>query len=668
MMEIESGLFDHIVLQRNRRGVCDARVTGKASAEGTVLVTITAKGRTVPGFARKLAGRTRAGRLDVRLRGLPAGGPYDITLSAGTDSATVRDVLVGDVWLLGGQSNMEGWGLLSHAARPDPLVRACYLDDRWATARDPIHTFGACLDPVYVRLRGGRPAAPDTITGTGPGVAFGREMLRLTGVPQGLIPCAVKSSSMSQWDPALKKEGGNSLYGAMMRRFRKSGGHVAGLLWYQGCQDATAEAAPLYTDRMAAFVRALRRDTRTPGLPVAMVQIGRTLWRRTPESAVPWNSIQDQQRRLPETVRRVTVVPANDLALEDGIHLGGGAQQVLGKRLAVAMNALLRSRKDGLPPIAISRIACGHDHLSLARVTVEFGNVAGALRAAGRPSGFDAGASLPGGHVYDVRLAGKRAIVRTDIPLLDIAKYSLWYGPGGNPYCNITDGAGRPLPSFGPVSLAGEPAALTPFFRRLRVSRFLPLEGSIARLACPSPGFVPSSGTTQGKPDRRHPKRDTRHPTPYTDLSFAERIFPGDFCDLHADIARLGEQDHVVYLASAFKCSTAMKLRLLMGYDGPCKVWVDRRAVFCDPRGANPALPTDKARIPFQAAAGRHEIVIALGTNHGTTWGVYLRLQRTDVSPRRIAAGPGAYALPELIEAPGTESRLPRRPSAAQKT
>ena len=41
-----------------------------------------------------------------------------------------------------------------------------------------------------------------------------KEMLRRTGVPQGLIACAHGGTSMAQWSPKLKRLGGDSLYGA----------------------------------------------------------------------------------------------------------------------------------------------------------------------------------------------------------------------------------------------------------------------------------------------------------------------------------------------------------------------------------------------------------------------------------------------------------------------
>jgi len=173
-------------------------------------------------------------------------------------ASTVEDVLVGDVWILAGQSNMQGVGLLKHRLPPVDAVRAFYMDDRWAPAEDPIHNLDAAVDSVHVELSGGTRPQPARFTGVGPGVAFGQDMFEATGVPQGLIACAHGGTSMEQWDPALKRLGSRSLYGAMLRRFQKNGSRVAGVVWYQGESDANAEAAPHYTRRMKRLVRAMR--------------------------------------------------------------------------------------------------------------------------------------------------------------------------------------------------------------------------------------------------------------------------------------------------------------------------------------------------------------------------------------------------------------------------
>lgn len=93
-----AGVFgDHMVLQRG----APVPVWGSAVPGATVRVTLRGATRS----ARAAAD----GRWRVQLPAAPAGGPHDLIVQAG-QRLVLRDVLVGDVWLCSGQSNME-WPL-----------------------------------------------------------------------------------------------------------------------------------------------------------------------------------------------------------------------------------------------------------------------------------------------------------------------------------------------------------------------------------------------------------------------------------------------------------------------------------------------------------------------------------------------------------------------------
>ena len=118
------------------------------------------------------------------------------------------------------------------------MVRAFYMDDHWDIAQDPLHTYGQCVDEVHRLLSPGPSPWPRPLEGVGPAISFGQEMWRRTGVPQGLIACGHGGSSLDQWSPELKSTGSKSLYGATLRRVAKNSGRVAGILWYQGENEA----------------------------------------------------------------------------------------------------------------------------------------------------------------------------------------------------------------------------------------------------------------------------------------------------------------------------------------------------------------------------------------------------------------------------------------------
>ena len=85
------------------------------------------------------------------LGGIPAGGPYRIELRIqGTNAvAQVDNILVGDLWVLAGQSNMEGMGELVDVQQPDPLVHSFDLADNWVVAEEPLHTLVSAADRVH---------------------------------------------------------------------------------------------------------------------------------------------------------------------------------------------------------------------------------------------------------------------------------------------------------------------------------------------------------------------------------------------------------------------------------------------------------------------------------------------------------------------------------------
>ena len=615
-MHISDGLFSRMVLQRTKSNQSRATFAGTCEATGGVEARVRANGKTVRGWNWKKVGQAKRGKLAGKIKGLPVGGPYDIDLRIVNKGHTleelaIKDVLVGDVWVLAGQSNMEGVGWLKDKIRPIQQVRAFYMTDEWDVAVDPLHTLWCAVDPVH----GGNPKASRVQTGryagVGPGVSFGQDLYKKTGVPQGLLCCGHGGTSMKQWDPALKKEGGKSLYGAMCRRVKKNGGVVAGVFWYQGCSDAGPEAAVCYSQRMKTLVQSMRRDFKDSRLPIVTVQISRVTQRGDGQW---WDSIREQQRRLPGLIRNLATVPAIDLPLSDGIHLSGTGQTLLGKRAAQAMQVLREGKKAGKPPIDVRDITVKPNPVSKqADVIVRFNNVVGSLTSAGLPTGFYVDNHTMTNH-YHVDLEGDKAVLHLGCTV-EMAHGSLYYGRGFDPYCSITDEAGRSIPAFGPLPMqAAKPRAITPLISRTRISKILP-------------------GTDIRKVS--YPER----------LRMETRQFPALFCDRHLELGTAGEA--LVYYAFDFRCASAMKLNLLLGYDGPVKSWFDRKPIFCDPKGTNPARPED-AIVPFAAKAGEHEIVVALGS-HGAAWGIFLRLERTDVSKAVLRTNPQGVQLPEVL-------------------
>ena len=289
------------------------------------------------------AGLTQAVKsVDDKLVGVPVGGPYTIHYSVQTSTGfggqfSIGPVFVGDLWVLAGQSNMEGVGDLLDVTPPQAQVMLLGMDGKWGQAEEPLHWLVDSPDPVH----SGDPKScaersaqthKQRSKGAGLGLPFAAAMVEATRVPIGLVAVAHGGTSMEQWNPAKKGEGGNSLYGSMLRQFQLAGGKVKGVLWYQGESDAMGgDVWKSYPQVFSRFITSVRSDFGQPELPFYFVQIGRFVRAADPKG---WNAVQEAQRLIPERVPNTAVISVIDLELDDLIHVGTQGLKRAGQRLA----------------------------------------------------------------------------------------------------------------------------------------------------------------------------------------------------------------------------------------------------------------------------------------------------------------------------------------------
>src|SRR6185312_4823435 len=469
-LRFTSGVSEQEVFQRNPEGVADITFGGVASGRKIngkmVVARLTKGGAVVPGFEWEPIGKIQRTRWDGEFRNVPTGGPYRVEIRLGENApvSAVDGILVGDLWVLAGQSNMEGVGNLIDVQQPSPLVHSFDMADNWVVAEEPLHTLVNAVDRVHWPLN--RQNQPERITGdllakymaerkkgAGLGLPFAVDMVQRTGIPIGLLPCAHGGTSMSQWSPALKDRDGDSLYGSMIRRVKAVDGRVKGILWYQGESDANPTAAPVFEKLFIDFVTSVRADLNQPNLPFYYVQIGRHI---SNENVAQWNIVQDAQRRAEPEIPNSGMVAAVDLTLDDGIHISTPDLKRLGHRLANLACHDLYSKdgdcgdlKRGPRPVAAEYNPAGF-------VKVVFTDVNGRLDSQGRISGFSI-------HNADGTLAPAiyKATVdpaEASVVLLYISrklppKATLWYGYGKDPYCNLVDAADMAAPVFGPLPI-----------------------------------------------------------------------------------------------------------------------------------------------------------------------------------------------------------------------
>ncbi len=455
---IESGIQAYQVIQCDAHGLAEVNCAGRvdAVASGTVETRVLSKKHKVKPWSA--VGTVSDSKWNAHIAGLPVGGPYAIEFRAKDDTGktraetVVQEVLVGDLWILAGQSNMEGYADLVHTAEPSRQVHAFYMNDTWQIAKEPLHDLWSSCDHVHNSVSGEKSPAK----GAGLGLPFALEMARRTGRPVGLIPCAHGNTSMTQWNPELKEPYGDSLYGSMYRRFLAVGGHIRGVLWHQGESETLSdEDVAAYPQRLSSLVRAIRTDFASPDLPFYYVQIGRTV-HFAPIEPRRWNAIQQAQLDAEKLIPHVGMTASIDLPLDDFVHVSTDGHKVLGQRLAalVCRDLFGEASIQGGPRFSQMEMVKTPYALEL---HVRLQGVNGKLQAAGRVSGFslsDAeGRDLP--MIVEQSLSDEEpatVILRLTTPLGGCPEQVyLWYGHGLNPYCNVVDSQNLALPVFGPV-------------------------------------------------------------------------------------------------------------------------------------------------------------------------------------------------------------------------
>ncbi len=469
-LNVTKGLSDFQVIQREGDSGTIS-FEGTTDTDGEIWARISNEGeRSAPRNRDwRSVGRVVDHQWRATIGKVPVGGPYQVSVQlrdstnrplSGTNA---HRLLVGDLWILAGQSNMQGVGDMVNVEKPSLEVHTFESRYQWAIAEDPLHRLlespnavhhlivNPKATPADIEKNRNAPRQPAT-KGTGLGIPFAKELYARTKVPIGLVPCAHGGTSMDQWDPARKGEGGKSLYGSMLDRFHAVGGKVKGVLWYQGESDANADRQPGYHDKMVRLIAAIRDDFGDPSLPFYMVQLGRVVAPKWDE--LRWSAIREDERKLGEEIAGVVTVPAVDLELDDLIHIGTQGHKRLGRRLAIVADYELFGHKAVTTGSHFKSAVVESPKGSVIRVRFE--GVNGRLKPDAHIGGFSLRAANGDvvGEFFDVMVDPKQpdnVICQSQQPIPDGA--NLWYGYGVNPYCNLVDEQDMAAPTFGPIAL-----------------------------------------------------------------------------------------------------------------------------------------------------------------------------------------------------------------------
>lgn len=230
-----------------------------------------------------------------------------------------------NIYILAGQSNMAGRGILTPENRID-MSRILNWDEKgkhWVEAVEPLFH--------------DRPNA-----GASPGAQFARAMAdRDPDVVIGLIPAAVGGTSLQNWTGFLAN---NAI--AMTKEALKGGGELKGVIWHQGCSDCSPKQARTYCERLMGVVYKFRKAFDNPKLPFVVGELGAYLedFKVNGKAAGgEWREVNRQLALLVDDLPYTRLVSSEGVKPNpDILHFDTPSARLMGARYAEAMQELLK--------------------------------------------------------------------------------------------------------------------------------------------------------------------------------------------------------------------------------------------------------------------------------------------------------------------------------------
>lgn len=322
---------DGMVLQQNS----EAAIWGTSDPGTQVTVTPSWNGRQY----RCKTGSD--GRWSVKVQ-TPAGSykAYTVTVKGGGETVRISDVLVGEVWLASGQSNME---------MPMRGFFNCPVENSQdyicaPAAKEKIRMFTVPIRQTYdlqtevdSQWKGACPETVPEMSATA--FFFAYELNRMLDMPVGIVSCARGGARVESWlpreiletypDENLSKEAIEAMqdyhrpfmaYNGMLHPVK--GYTVKGFIWYQGCSNVGRHEQ--FTDRMSTLISHWREcwGDKDAELPFYMVEIAP--YRYKPATHVSYAALlRLAQHEVASTVPNCGIVVTNDLVDSfemDNIH------------------------------------------------------------------------------------------------------------------------------------------------------------------------------------------------------------------------------------------------------------------------------------------------------------------------------------------------------------
>ena len=311
-----------------------------------------------------------AGNWSVMMPTGSAPGPFELTVTAkeGQPQVKLQNVMVGEVWLCSGQSNMR-WPVRSSLNSKREIERSTdfpnirFLAVKEHASRLPLKAFDA--------VTGWSVCSPESVEDfSGVGYYFARELSKkFPEMPIGLVMSAYGGTACEAW---VSRQGLDSvdrfklmlehwdgredenvnrpavLFNGMISPLKDV--EFRGALWYQG--ESNCGRGEQYAELFPALIRDWRRFFGKPNLPFFFVQLAPFRYSRLAPEALP--EVWDAQLKTLKNIDNVGMVVTTDIGNIGDIHPKN--KQEVGRRLALLALGNLYSGQlpDEQKPIVVS--------------------------------------------------------------------------------------------------------------------------------------------------------------------------------------------------------------------------------------------------------------------------------------------------------------------------
>ncbi len=454
---------DHAVLQRGKP------IPIWGTADPGEWVTVRLAGNEAAPVAADPQGNWRA-----ILPAMEAGGPHELTVIAG-NTVTISDVLIGDVWICSGQSNME-WPLRATRNGEEEVKAANYPQIRLLLVPN-VANAEAPQTQLEARWQ---VCTPDTARGfSAVGYFFGRHLHHELEVPIGLIDSAWGGTQAEAWTPrstldasevtrpfVQRYEKALAVHDEAMKKYQEAlkaweeqnkdkprnqrsnrprapmgptNPHapaalyngmihplvpyaITGAIWYQG--ESNVDRAEAYYTVLPRLIQGWREAFGQGDFPFLIVQLANYTEPATqPVQAGGWPEVRDAQLYTARTVPNTGLAVTIDIGEAKDIHPRN--KQDVGRRLALLAEKIAYGREVVCTGPTLKDIQINGNEVTLTFDAAK-GLEARDPNQTGKPLPFALAGEDKQFHAATARIEGNRVILTSDAVANPVAVRYAW--------------------------------------------------------------------------------------------------------------------------------------------------------------------------------------------------------------------------------------------------